>query len=101
MSGPVKAVGKVVEAPFKAVSSIFKPPKIELPSPAATTQTAPDAPPTVATPAVAAAADAARMRERAAAGRAATMLTSSGRSRTQLASEELQPTVGTKRLLGR
>lgn len=104
MSGPIKAVGKVIEAPFKAVGSVFKPPKIELPPPAATTQTtytAPDAPPTVATPAVAAAADAARMRERVAAGRAATMLTSSGRSRTQLASEELQPTVGTKRLLGR
>lgn len=103
MGGPVKAVGKVIEAPFKAVGSVFKPPKIEMPSPQTTAQTSftgPDAPPTVATPAVAAAADAARMRERVAAGRAATMLTASGRARTQLASDELQPTVGTKRLLG-
>lgn len=81
------------------MSVLFKPPKINLPPPTAT-GAAPVTPPTVATPAVAAAADSARMRERAAAGRAATMLTASGRSTTQLASEDLQPTVGTKRLLG-
>lgn len=99
MAGPVKAVGKAVAAPFKAVGNLFKPPQISLPAPSEP-GAAPETPPTVATPAVAAAADAARMRERAAAGRASTMLTASGRSRNQLVSDDLQPNIGTKRLLG-
>jgi hypothetical protein len=96
----MSGVGNVIAAPFKAVGSLFSPPRPpQLPPPSAQ-GAAPETPPTIATPAVAAAADAARMRERAAAGRAATMLTASGRSRTQLASEDLQPTVATKRLMG-
>ena len=93
----MSGVGNVIAAPFKAVGSLFSPPRPPAPVMPPITQTgaAPETPPTVATPAVAAAADAARMRERAAAGRAATMLTASGRSRTQLASEDLQPTVAT------
>lgn len=51
------------------------------------------APPTVATPQVQAAADAARMKARAASGRAATMLTAGDE-------EQNRPTVGTRRLLG-
>jgi hypothetical protein len=100
MGGPVKAVSNVVAAPFKAVGSLFTPPRPPQLPPLSAQGAAPETPPTVATPAVAAAAAAARMRERAAAGRASTMLTASGRSRTQLASEDLQPTVATKRLMG-
>jgi len=50
------------------------------------------APPTVATPQVQAAADAQRMKTRAASGRAATMLTDP--------EDDERPTVGTKKLLG-
>jgi hypothetical protein len=52
----------------------------------------PSAPPTVATPQVQAAADAQRIKTRAASGRAATMLTDQD--------EYQRPTVGTKKLLG-
>lgn len=69
------------------MSGLFSSPKMPAPPPA------PVAPPTVATPQVQAAADAQRMRTRAASGRAATMLTSGDE-------EENRPTVGTRKLLG-
>lgn len=53
---------------------------------------APEPPPTVATPAVQAAADSARMRERRASGRASTMLTSQ--------EDYSAPRVATSKLLG-
>lgn len=69
------------------MSGIFSKPKMPaMPAPVV-------APPTVATPQVQAAADAARMRGRAASGRAATMLTSGDE-------EENKPMVGTRKLLG-
>lgn len=68
------------------MSGLFSSPKMpEMPKAA-------EAPPTVATPQVQAAADAQRMKARAASGRAATMLTAAG--------EDEKPTVGTKKLLG-
>lgn len=60
------------------------------PAPAA--MTTPAAAPSVATPAVQAAADAERRRQRAATGRAATMLTDQ--------SNYTAPTIGTTKLLG-
>lgn len=69
------------------MSGLFSKPSMPAPPPAA-----PPAPPTVATPQVQAAADAQRMKTRAASGRAATMLTAAG--------EDEQPKVGTKKLLG-
>jgi hypothetical protein len=64
------------------MSGLFSSPK--MPAPVAP-------PPTVATPQVQAAADAARMKARAASGRASTMLSDR---------EDEQPNVGTKKLLG-
>ena len=68
------------------MSGIFSRPKMPEMPPAAV------APPTVATPQVQAAADAQRMKTRAASGRAATMLTNP--------EDEEKTTVGTKILLG-
>lgn len=64
------------------MSSLFKPKTPEAPAPA----------PTVATPAVQAAADATRRRERIASGRASTMLTDAG--------GQAAPETATKKLLG-
>ena len=71
------------------MSGIFSRPKMPTPPPA---PAAPVTPPTVATPQVQAAADAQRMKTRAASGRAATMLTNP--------EDEERPTVGTRKLLG-
>lgn len=71
------------------MSGIFSKPSMPAPPPA---PAAPVAPPTVATPQVQAAADAQRMKTRAASGRAATMLTNP--------EDEQRPMVGAKKLLG-
>lgn len=93
------------------MAGLFRAPSINMPPPTAAAGTSAamsseTSPPSVATPAVQAAADAARMKERAASGSAATMLTSpgrvstSGRARTMLSEDDMQPTVATKKLLG-
>lgn len=66
------------------MSGLFSKPKMPTPPPVA---------PTVSTPAVQAASDAQRMRQRAASGRAATMLTSTEEQATA-------PMTATKKLLG-
>ena len=68
------------------MSGVFKKPKMPAPP------KPPPPPPTVATPEVQAAADAQRMRARAASGRASTMLSNQ--------EEDQSPMVATKKLLG-
>jgi hypothetical protein len=68
-------VGKAFTAIGNALGGKPKATPAALPAPAASAATSAAAAPSMATPAVQAAADSARIRERAATGRAATMLT--------------------------
>lgn len=86
-------VGKAVQSVGNAVGSLLGAKPASASAPAAVS--APTPTPSVATPAVQAAADSARMRERAASGRASTMLT----SQSDLGS--LTPTVGRATLGGK
>lgn len=99
------AVGKAVGSVAQAVGLAPSPPRAAAPAPAApsapapaaaaapvSAAAAPTAPPSIATEAVQAAADMARMRERRARGRAATMLTSQ--------EDYSAPQVSVARLLG-